>query len=1026
MTDLTILCGYCNQHFKSKRGLTQHLKSNYICSERATIAAKGHDNGYVTARELPLAYINKYRPKYRQNKGNSNKENEQLPSYENFTVNSTFNYEEYVFETCREWDDEKDGDFHALDDDDSDFGDETEPTEEEMDDYVGSNYIPPDETIWDDFEDYTEHCYSRHRRFKENERICIELLITLRKTRAPLSAYESIMEWHLRSCGKLKKHASYRKHPDFIDRKKVFNFLGTRYNIRENKYNIVKQITLPSSKAKAKIMTNDARACMQSLLTDPRIGDDDYLFFDNDPFAPPPDNLDYIADLNTGLAYSETYKKLITKPGKQVLLPIVMYIDGAVTGQFVDLEVTAVQFTLGILTREARDRQELWRTLGYIPAVTKLKSKGVGQLRQSGHADSQMAHQQALEDEGVGEEDAIPPQDLHAMLEKILEDFVVLQASGFKWSLTYRGKQYKDIEFVPFVPFIKCDTEEGDKLCGAYTSRSEGVSQLCRYCTCPNDESDNHLGTYSRKTQSMISRLVAANDKKALQKLSQQNIKNACYLLRFGAHSTDGVHGACPIEMLHAINLGVFKYTRDTFFEQIGPTSNAADDINALAIEYGTLFKRQSEREMPKTKFNNGIRCGKLMANEYVGILLVMAAVMRSTHGREILMATWKDSFAEDGVLKNWIMLVESLLQWLAWLKSDKMEKKHVELARIKHRYIMYLMRKISQRSQGRGLKLTKFHCILHIADDIMAFGVPSEVDTGTSEGGHIAKKKAAKLTQKNEDVFEEQTNERLHEEHKLKLAEQELQGRPLWTYIEGYWRPETMEIEEKEPHLGGQTFEVYTKDGKNQIRLLTRTAGKERMIVEQCFINFMVGLQDCVQEYTKKLPIYSTHYRNEELFRSSPWYNEGVWRDWVVIDWDQYGKLPCKIYGFVDLTMLPDDSGLNYGEVESLSPGLYAIVECAEYDDDDDDWDLAEMLKPLIKEVAEIRGGRVRKLKFYLADVDAFVAPTVVVPDIGGAPNAYFEVKGMEKWSEEFISWLEQDPKLDAEMYHFVPEPNA
>jgi hypothetical protein len=29
--------------------------------------------------------------------------------------------------------------------------------------------------------------------------------------------------------------------------------------------------------------------------------------------------------------------------------------------------------------------------------------------------------------------------------------------------------------------------------------------------------------------------------------------------------------------------------------------------------------------------------------------------------------------------------------------------------------------------------------------------------------------------------------------------------------------------------------------------------------------------------------------------------------------------------------------------------------------------------------------------LKFYLADVEAFSAPMVVIPDIGGDPNAYF-----------------------------------
>jgi len=83
------------------------------------------------------------------------------------------------------------------------------------------------------------------------------------------------------------------------------------------------------------------------------------------------------------------------------------------------------------------------------------------------------------------------------------------------------------------------------------------------------------------------------------------------------------------------------------------------------------------------------------------------------------------------------------------------MRKKHVYAARQKHRYIMYLVRKVAQRQKGMGLKLTKFHAILHIADDILNFGVPLEVDTGSNESGHKPTKTAAKLTQKQRETFE-------------------------------------------------------------------------------------------------------------------------------------------------------------------------------------------------------------------------------------------------------------------------------
>ena len=72
---------------------------------------------------------------------------------------------------------------------------------------------------------------------------------------------------------------------------------------------------------------------------------------------------------------------------------------------------------------------------------------------------------------------------------------------------------------------------------------------------------------------------------------------------------------------------------RDCFFEQLGSTSVAADDINALAQEVGNLLLRQSDRNKPRTKFAKGIMRGKLMAKEYSGVLLVIAALLQCEKG---------------------------------------------------------------------------------------------------------------------------------------------------------------------------------------------------------------------------------------------------------------------------------------------------------------------------------------------------------------------------------------------------------
>ena len=59
----------------------------------------------------------------------------------------------------------------------------------------------------------------------------------------------------------------------------------------------------------------------------------------------------------------------------------------------------------------------------------------------------------------------------------------------------------------------------------------------------------------------------------------------------------------------------------------------------------------------------------------------------------------------------------------------------------------MCIMCKVAQRTKGMGLKLVKFHMILHIWEDILQFGVPLEYDTSANESMHKPSKKASKTT---------------------------------------------------------------------------------------------------------------------------------------------------------------------------------------------------------------------------------------------------------------------------------------
>ena len=879
--------------------------------------------------------------------------------------------------------------------------------------------VHPNTKMRDDFQAYCRNARKHFwHTFTKVQARSVKLMGTLKRKRAPLDTYDEIMEWHHQENGDINHRQSVKDVEDYISRKKLLKFLKNRYHMTD-KFPTMKEIKLPNSKAKVKITRHDAWDCIESILTDPRTTDDDYNFRDNDPFKPPPE-VRKIGDLHTAKAYYEAHQKYITDPTRQVLLPFTMYIDGAVTGQFQNLPITALKIALGIHTRKYRDKDHAWRTLGYVAKISKALSRGQSMFAESRHLDADDSG--CSDDEG--EQDATKQvnkaQDFHTMLACLLESFLDVQKNGFIWDLRYRGQTYKNVEFVPFVIFIKCDTDEADLLCGSYKSRGAGVAQLCRYCLCPTQESDLVNAKFPFKTVEMISLFIETNDQAGLKKMSQQLIQNAWYKVRFHPYNRQGVHGACPSEMLHALLLGVFKYTRDCFFEQIGPTSQLADEINALAQKYGEAFARQSERDMPKCKFKEGIRKGKLMAKEFRGILLVIAAVLRSSKGRELLKTN--KNFDNDVYLKDWTILVEMLLEWEAFLNEPEMDFKHVMKLNRKNRYLMYVMKKVARRSGGMGLKLMKFHVIVHMYMDILLFGVPLEVDTGSNESGHKETKIAAKLTQKNESCFDFQTCTRLDEFLVIDLAVAEIAGQRLWEY---YTRAETPPPapppSPKDPSTGGATINVFQEDKFGNYPVHSLGKGKQakqpsEKIWGRNIVSFLHQLQTKLG--MRRLEIRGEHKRNGQIFRGHPDYRDNHWRDWAMFDWGEMdGTLPGQIWCFVVIDSLLDhhDSGLYHGGIQ-LANGTYAVVETANIVKQVGEMKRSDIFLPIKKEVAQkATGNRGWRRRFYLADVECIHKPLVVVPDIGGREGIeFFVVQQRAEWVDEFKAWLDDPSRND------------
>lgn len=1026
-------CYYCNRILRSERGRTQHINASPSCRKKQqdAVISQRPDPPEPEVEEVPLR-------RSKRHKGDQVPPEAQAHVH---PVQPLFRPGEVVHEEVdtimhQDEDDYSEDDVPPIPDDEEE---EEEEDAEEPDNVEGNIDKPqPNLEMRAKFMEYVDKHSISFAPFTKAEITQIRLLDALKRKRAPLNAYQELLEWHLKEKQHIQPHMSLKDTPEYSDREAMMQKLMKRYNL-EGMIAEEKKVRLPFSRAHVTIPCVDVKECIVSLLTDPRFQDEDYLFFNDNPLQKPPEQVTWIQDLNTGEAHLKTYERLVTDPERQILLPIIMYIDGATTGQFSHLPVTALKIALGIHKRTTRDKPYAWKDIAYLPQVRKQPARGKKLFKESGHLDSQdvvvvegegdSADEDASEDDSESEEavDGAPKaQDLHSMLRVALKSFVKLQKTGFIWDFKYKNKTYKDVEFIIYVPFVKCDTEEGDLLCGKYLVRTGNVAQLCRYCHCPTADADNPRANYKLKTQKEIERLVNRQDLDALKAMSQQCIRNAFYSVRFHGANECGIHGATPSEMLHALLLGLFKYARDIFFDLIGPNSQLAQDIDGLAKMYGKLIDRQSDRDLPHTNFNKGIMKGKLMAKQYRGLLLVIAAVLASTKGRAMLLK--KKGFGGEQGLKDWTLLVEMLLEWEAYLTEPKMKRAHVIRLAQKHRYILYIMTVVANRTTGMGLKLMKFHAVLHLVTDIILYGVPTEFDTGSNESHHKPTKQAAKMTQRNEVNFNQQTATRLLEFLAIDLAVLEVDSdiKP-WEYYYDYEDEEANVPQPEAPVTkiknGGTRLEVFLdpeEDNAPSFRVLGKSKHADSTQIVTEALEFIVELQELVANHTgrDRICIFTEHKRDGVIFRGHPNYHgSGPWKDWVLVDWgNRYGKLPCRIWCFVDLVGMPSGKDtLQYGGIH-LRDGVYAVVEYANYEIEEPDPKKvtfrSELFVPLVLDV-EAKHGEITR-KFFLADTDAFVEPVAVVPDIGGDPNRYFVVKSRSKWVKEFIAWLEAPHNLD------------
>ena len=120
------------------------------------------------------------------------------------------------------------------------------------------------------------------------------------------------------------------------------------------------------------------RASIASLLSNADLMKDKNLLLNpNNPFDSMPDDGSTLSELNSGWWYRETCQMFSLQPHKDILLPIILFIDGSTINKYGKMSVKPITFTLGIFRQSTRSKQEAWRTMGYIETLKNIVSESI-------------------------------------------------------------------------------------------------------------------------------------------------------------------------------------------------------------------------------------------------------------------------------------------------------------------------------------------------------------------------------------------------------------------------------------------------------------------------------------------------------------------------------------------------------------------------------------------------------------------------------------------------------------------------
>ena len=419
------------------------------------------------------------------------------------------------------------------------------------------------------------------------------------------------------------------------------------------------------------------------------------------------------------------------------LCPVTLFVDKTNVDRIGRLCVEPVLCSIGNICGAKRSAASSWFILGLIPPNPKSSKE-----READRKAVQTQHLQA--------------KYYQACIKSILQELLAADRNERGHKMWVPGQGFMWVHFK--LSLIIGDMEGHDKICCHYCSYSSNIQRLSRDCNIPQSLGDdpNYVCQFvsvediKREVNVCIpiletrTRGTVTDARKRLASISQLPVWSAFFDFDF-CDCPHGIFGSCPFERLHAWQTGIMKDAMKNLFLMSELPTNfvdwyndedaSADDRPKITVTDSQLYinaskfeaifrcltmysRRQSDREVPRTPFRNGVTdLTRLNGQEYPGLVMLTLVALKVLLHEKV-----PPNLHANIVRVFWWMLVLNEMMNLKESTTSNLTIMHNRITQFLQLYKDVFGATAAAQSVT-GLRKVKFHAPKHAAFYVKRYG---------------------------------------------------------------------------------------------------------------------------------------------------------------------------------------------------------------------------------------------------------------------------------------------------------------